>query len=179
MLVDLQQGFDAPSWGRRNNPALEARVGDLLCAWRASDRPVIHAKHMSTDPASPLRPGQPGNELKPEVAPLPGELVIEKIVHSCFIGTMLECALRRIGYDALVVAGMTTNHCVSTTVRMAADLGFTAWVVSDATAAFDRVGPDGATYAAEQVHRMALSDLHDEFATVIDTRDVMAAARHS
>ena len=61
LIIDVQNGFDDPYWGRRNNPQMEARIVDLLSAWRASKRPVIHAKHMSVDPISPLRPGQSGN----------------------------------------------------------------------------------------------------------------------
>jgi len=160
LLLDVQQGFDAPTWGRRNNPEMEDHIADLLDAWRSTHRPVIHLKHMSTDPSSPLRPDHPGNEFKVETAPAPGERVIEKRVHSGFIGTTLEAELRATGYDTLVIVGLTTNHCVSTTARMAANLGFDTWVVSDATATFDRMGPDGIRYPAELVHAMALSDLH-------------------
>jgi nicotinamidase-related amidase len=175
LIIDVQQGFDEPSWGRRNNPQMEARISELLNAWRASNRPVIHAKHMSVDPTSPLRPGQPGNDFKAEVTPMPGESVVEKRVNSCFIGTPLEAELRRRGHDSLVIVGMMTNHCVSTTTRMAGNLGFAAWVVSDATATFDRVGPDGVSYPAEQIHAIALSDLHGEFGAVVDTATVLAA----
>jgi nicotinamidase-related amidase len=175
LVVDLQRGFDDPRWGRRNNPSLEQRVSDLLGAWRTAGRPVLHVRHMSTDPASPLRPGQPGNEFKREAAPVAGEAVIEKRVNSAFIGTPLEADLRRAGCRGLVIVGLTTNHCVSTTARMAGNLGFATWVVSDATAAFDRVGPDGVAHRAEQIHAITLSDLHGEFATVADTGAVLAA----
>lgn len=177
LIIDAQQGFDEPVWGRRNNPQMEARIAELLLAWRTSRRPVIHARHMSADPTSPLRPGQPGNDFKAGLTPIPGEAVIEKRVNSCFIGTSLEADLRRCGHDTLIIAGLTTNHCVSTTTRMAGNLGFTAWVVSDATATFDRVGPDGIEYPAEQIHAIALCDLHGEFATVVDTETVIAATR--
>ena len=113
------------------------------------------------------------------MSPNPGESVIEKRVNSCFIGTTLEGDLRRRGLGTLVIAGLTTNHCVSTTSRMAGNLGFTVWVVSDATATFDRVGPDGIEYPAEQIHAIALCDLHGEFATVVDTCTVVAASRRS
>jgi nicotinamidase-related amidase len=175
LLVDLQLGFDHPRWGRRNNPAMEERASELLSAWRLTGRPMVHVRHMSTDPRSPLRPGQPGNDFKPEAAPIAGEAVIEKRVNSAFIGTSLEADLRRSGCRDLVVAGLTTNNCVSTTVRMAGNLGFSTWVVSDATATFDRVGPDGVGRFADQVHAMALSDLHGEFATVVDTEAVIYA----
>src|SRR5215831_10633082 len=94
LVIDVQQGFDDPSWGRRNNPGLEERVAELLDAWRAARRPVIHARHMSTLPTSPLRPGQAGNDFKAEAAPRPDELVFEKRVNSCFIGTALDPHLR-------------------------------------------------------------------------------------
>lgn len=175
LIIDVQQGFDEPSWGRRNNPRMEERITELLTAWRTSKRPVIHARHMSVDPISPLRPGQSGNDFKAEGTPMPGETVIEKRVNSCFIGTSLEADLRQRGSDTLVIAGLTTNHCVSTTARMAGNLGFAAWVVSDATATFDRVGPDGIEHSAELIQSIALSDLHGEFATVADTKTVIAA----
>jgi nicotinamidase-related amidase len=175
LVVDLQQGFDEPRWGRRNNPHLEQRASELLRAWRATGRPVVHVRHMSTDPSSPLRPGQPGNAFRPETAPVAGEAVIEKQVNSAFIGTSLEIDLRSAGCRGLVIVGLTTNHCISTTARMAGNLGFLTWVVSDATATFDRVGPDGLEHRAEQIHAIALSDLHGEFATVVDTAAVVAA----
>ena len=179
LIVDLQVGFDEKRWGRRNNPSLEQRASELVRAWRSTGRGIVHVRHMSTDPLSPLRPGQAGNEFKPETAPRPGEAVIEKRVNSAFIGTSLEADLRRSGCGGLVILGLTTNHCVSTTARMASNLGFATWVVSDATAAFDRVGPDGVVYPAEQVHAMALSDLHGEFATVVDAATLMAALKTS
>jgi nicotinamidase-related amidase len=175
LMIDLQQGFDDKRWGPRNNPLLEARASELLHAWRAAGRPVVHVRHMSEEPASPLRPGQRGNEFKPETAPIKGEMVVEKRVNSAFIGTSLEDSLRRGGCRALVIAGLTTNHCVSTTARMTGNLGFQTWVVSDATATFDRVGPDGIAHSAADVHSMALSDLHGEFATVVDTATIIDA----
>jgi nicotinamidase-related amidase len=173
LVIDLQQGFDDPCWGRRNNPHMEERASALLQAWRAAGAPVVHVRHMSTDPASPLRPGQPGNEFKARTAPLGGEVVIEKRVNSAFIGTTLEADLRRAGCGSLTIVGLMTNHCVSTTARMAGNLGFETTVVSDATATFDRVGPDGVHHQAEQIHAVALSDLHGEFATVLDTAAVL------
>jgi nicotinamidase-related amidase len=177
LVVDMQQGFDDPVWGRRNNPHLEERVTELLDTWRTTGRPVFHAKHMSTSSRSPLRPGQPGNDFQAFARPRAKELVIEKTVNSCFIGTLLEADLRSRGCHTLVVAGLTTNHCVSTTVRMAGNLGFTTWLPADATATFDRVGPDGVHYTAEQIHAIALSDLHEEFASVTQTDQILDAVK--
>ena len=167
LLIDVQQAFDSPSWGRRNNPDAEAAVARLLAAWRAAGWPVLHVQHLSALPASTLRPGQPGVAFKPEALPLGAEPVFQKGVNSAFIGTGLEAYLRDRGIPALVVAGLTTNHCVSTTTRMAGNLGFETFVVADATAAFDTLGPDGVLYPAETVHAVSLASLHGEFATVV------------
>lgn len=174
LLIDIQTGLDDPRWGQRNNPDAEQRMLDLLLAWRTRGAPVIHVQHMSTSPGSPLRPGLPGNALKPGFAPLPGEPLFRKTVNSAFIGTDLEAHLRRAGIGALVCIGLTTDHCVSTTVRMAGNLGFDTVVVSDATATFDRTGPDGARHAAADMHRLALASLHGEFARVRTSAEVLA-----
>jgi len=173
LVIDVQQGLSEPRWGARNNPEAEQRIAELLQAWREAHRPVIHVQHMSLSPDSPLRPGHPGNAFKPEATPLSDEPVFQKQVNSAFIGTELEAYLRSHGIGALVFAGLTTDHCVSTTVRMAANLGFTATVVADATATFERIGPDGEHYSADQMHRLALASLYGEFATVCWSRELL------
>lgn len=176
LVVDVQKGMDVYAKEyNRNNPHLERNIARLQSAWRESGRPVIHVQHLSTEANSPLRPGQPGVEIKDEVKPLSGEPVVQKSVSSAFIGTTLEKDLRRRGVTTLVVVGMQTNMCVSTTARMAGNLGFTTYVVSDATATFDNTGPDGKRYGSELLHNVALADLHGEFSTVIDTNTALAA----
>lgn len=176
LVVDVQKGMDVYAKEyNRNNPNLERNIARLQSAWRKSGRPVIHVQHLSTEASSPLRPGQPGVEIKDEVKPLSGEPVVQKSVSSAFIGTTLEKDLRRRGVTTLVVVGMQTNMCVSTTARMAGNLGFTTYVVSDATATFDNTGPDGKRYGSELLHNVALADLHGEFSTVIDTNTALAA----
>ncbi len=174
LVIDVQQGLDDPYWGARNNPDAETTMASLLAAWRQSSWPVIHVQHMSKNPHSPLRPELPGNAIKPEVEPVPGEPVFQKDVNSAFIGTTLEAHLRREGIRALVMVGLTTDHCVSTTARMAANLGFDVIVVEDATATFERMGPDGVAYSAEQMHRLALASLHEEFGQVQSAAEVLA-----
>jgi nicotinamidase-related amidase len=176
LLIDVQQGFDEPRWGLRNNPDAEQRIGELLAAWRAATRPVIHVQHLSLEPDSPLRESSAGHAFKDIARPRPGEAVFRKHVNSAFIGTGLEAHLRARGITSLVVAGLTTDHCVSTTTRMAGNLGFDVVVVEDATATFGRRGPDGAQYDADLMHRVALASLHGEFAQVRSTREVLQAS---
>lgn len=176
LVVDVQKGFDTLNETlHRTTPALERNIARLLEAWRSQGRPVVFVQHLSRLVDSPLRPNQPGVEIKDEVRPLPAEPVVQKSVSSAFIGTSLEAQLRAAGRRALVITGMQTNMCVSTTARMAGNLGFDTYVVSDATATFDNTGPDGRHYPAQQLHDVALADLHGEFATVLDTASVLAA----
>lgn len=179
LLIDVQRGFDGhlDYWGARNNPGAEANVARLLAAWRESGRPVLHTRHDSVNPRSPLFPGQPGNDFKDEARPVPGETVVAKSVNSGFIGTGLEAELRARGIGTLVVAGLVTEHCVSTTARMAGNLGFTTFVVADASAALEHTGPDGRVWDAETVHAVSLATLSEEFATIVDTDAMVEAAK--
>lgn len=173
IVVDVQEGMTDPRCGERNNPQAESNISRLLAAWRSSGRPVRHVVHDSLESDSVFRPGLPGNAIQAVAVPEPAEPVYRKNVNSAFIGTSLEKDLRQEGIDTLVIVGLTTNHCVSTTVRMAGNLGFTTFVVSDATAAFAGRTVDGSPRPAEAVHAGALGDLNEEFATVIDTAEVL------
>ena len=176
IVVDVQQGFLDPSWGPRNNPEAESNVARLIAAWRRGGRPIHHVHHASRSVLSSFYPGTPGHAPRPEATPEPGEPVHLKAVNSAFIGTSLEHDLREQGLETLVIVGLTTNHCVSTTVRMAGNLGFTTFVAEDATATFDRLGLDGQTRPAVEVQAAALSDLSGEFATVLCTDEIIKAA---
>lgn len=176
ILIDWQQGFDdLDYWGNRNNPDAENNGKKLLDHWRTSGWPVFHAKHDSTEPQSRLHPAHPGNAFKPELSPVDGEPVYGKNVNSALIGTRLEADLRARGISRLVLCGITTDHCVNTTTRMAANLGFDATIAADACATFDRKLPDGRIFAAELVHDVALASLNEEFAAVKTVAEIIAA----
>ncbi len=173
ILVDIQTGFDDPKWGPRNNPDAEINAGRLLRAWRSSGRPVYHIRHASRLENSPLNPAREGFRFKSIVQPQPGEPVLTKDVNSGFIGTNLESELRSRGVSQVVVVGLTTPHCISTTTRMAGNLGFETYLVSDATAAFALTGPDGVCHDAETIHRVSLATLHEEFAEILTTKELL------
>lgn len=175
IVVDVQQGFLDPTWGPRNNMDAESNIARLIAAWRRTGRPIRHIHHSSRSPTGSFYQGTPGHEVKPEATPIAGEPIHLKEVNSAFIGTSLEYDLRAEGSDTLVIVGLTTNHCVSTTVRMAGNLGFATYVVEDATATFDRQGLAGETRPAAEVHAAALSDLSEEFAVVVRTGEVLHA----
>lgn len=175
--IDVQQGFDFAPWPSRNNPSMEANGLRLLDAWRHAGLPLIHVRHDSVMEGSSLAPGHPGNAHRPGYAPREGEPVVTKSVNAAFIGTDLDLRLRRLGIDTVVLFGISTDMCVSTTARVAANLGYRTVVVGDACACFDLKDADGTVIPADAIQRAHLATLRAEFATVMDTREVIAALR--
>jgi len=176
LIIDVQNAIDDPSWGNdRNNPDAEANIARLLARWRARGWPLFHIRHVSRDPRSTYRPGQPGCDFKPEVMPRPEELVVEKSTNSAFIGTSLEADLRAAGVSEVVIVGVITNNSVEATARMSGNLGFPTIVVSDATATFGRLDYNGVWRASEEVHAMSLANLEGEYARILSTDRVLSA----
>ncbi|MED1408765.1 MULTISPECIES: cysteine hydrolase family protein [Bacillus] len=174
IIIDVQEAFNLPYWGMRNTLFAEDNMRSLLEEWRRKELPVIHIQHVNKENVeSMLHPDAKTVRFKEEVRPILGEIIIQKSVNSAFIGTNLEEQLREKGCKSVVIVGLTTNHCVETTTRMAGNLGFSTYLVSDATATFNRKGLDGKEYSAEDIHNMTLVNLHDEFATIVTTKEVL------
>ena len=175
MVIDLQKAIDHPSWGRRNNPACEKVVARLLAAWRQHRMPIVHIRHDSVEASSTYRPGQPGHAFKPETAPLAGEPVMGKTTASAFVGTGLEAWLHERGFQTLVLTGVITSNSVETTARMAGCLGFKTYVVADGCFTVDKRDLAGELHPAERVHALSLANLEGEYATVVESGEVLAA----
>jgi nicotinamidase-related amidase len=171
ILIDIQKGFQNVAYwgGQRNNLSAEKNASELLKLWRENDLPIFHIKHCSSNPASPLNEANEGNEFNDLVKPTNNEPVVKKNVNSAFIGTSLKEQLDKAAITKLVIVGLTTDHCVSTTTRMAGNFGFDTFLVSDATATFNKKGLDGQNYSAELIHETSLASLNGEFATVVTT----------
>ncbi|KAL5318694.1 hypothetical protein ACEPPN_013758 [Leptodophora sp. 'Broadleaf-Isolate-01'] len=195
ILIDVQQGLTHPThWGpSRSNPSFERNAESLLASYRklissspCSSQPrhkIIHVQHSSLSPTSPLHPSAPGFAFQTFAQPINDEIVIVKTVNSSFIGTNLEEILREhfAGEPGkLYLAGLTTDHCVNTTTRMAGNLKVAdgkggeegeVVFVEDATAAW-RKGVGDEWFDAEVVHRVHTESLR-EFATIEKTEGVV------
>ncbi|MEC5241012.1 cysteine hydrolase family protein [Bacillus mycoides] len=174
IIIDVQEAFNLPYWGVRNNLLAEENMKSLLEEWRKRKLPVFHIQHVNKENVQSMFYQHVETvNFKEEVQPMPDEIIIQKSVNSAFIGTNLEEQLREQNCNTVVIVGLTTNHCVETTTRMAGNLGLTTYLVSDATATFNRKGLDGTEYSAEDIHNMTLVNLHDEFAKIVTTEGVL------
>jgi len=151
LIIDMQKAFDNPIWGERNNPQAEHQALRVLEYFRKHALPVLHVQHISDNP-------QP---------------VFQKTVNSAFIGTNLETYLRKNQICHLIVVGLTLPHCVSTTTRMAANLGFRVTLLADATASFTLSNKNGQTISPETIHEINLLSLQDEFAQILTTKEFL------
>jgi nicotinamidase-related amidase len=142
---------------------LEAAIGPvqaLLGLWRAQGWPVVHTRESHAPDLSDCPPakrergqpslrigdpgpmgrllvrGEPGCDIVPAVAPWPGECVIDKPGKGAFYATALQAHLQSLGVTQLVVAGVTTEVCVQTTLREANDRGYDCLLVEEATASY-------------------------------------------
>lgn len=176
ILIDIQKGHDEEDFygGDRNNRNAEKNCSHLLNIWRKAHLPIFHIQHSSQNSDSPLFHSKPGFQIKDEVKPIDGEPIIVKRANNAFLNTNLNKLLVKKNIKTLVIVGMTTNHCISSTARMASDLGYNTIIVSDATACFDRVGITGIKYPAELIHQTTLASLKGEIAKIIDTNDLEA-----
>jgi len=177
VVVDVQKAIDDPKWGPRNNPDAENVIAQLLTAWRNAAAPIFHVRHDSTIPGSTYRPGQSGNDFKPEVAPIGGEPIIVKQTNSAFIGTGFEWRLRREGHHKLLIVGVITNNSLEATVRNAGNLGFEVFVVGDACWTVDKVDLNGRRWLAEDVHALSLANMNGLYATIVDLETAISWAK--
>ncbi|MEK4922704.1 cysteine hydrolase family protein [Cytobacillus sp. FSL R5-0569] len=177
IIVDVQKAFDDNKWGERNNLNAEENMSKILTIWRKKGWQVIHIQHKSDQPPSLFHPANEGFSIKECVEPISGEEVITKKVNSSFIGTNLEGFLKSNELKSVVIVGLTTPHCVSTTTRMSGNLGFNTYLISDATAAFALKDHHNNCYDAETIHNISLATLNEEFATILTTEQLIKAIK--
>jgi nicotinamidase-related amidase len=163
LVVDVQRGIlDIPDLARREriNQALDQTVGrirELIKRARAASVPVIYVQHDGS-PGHRLEPKTMGWEIRSEIAPQSGELVVHKRACDAFFETPLAAELATAGIRQLVVCGCMTQFCIDTTVRRAVSLGHDVILASDG-----HMTADTPTIPFEQIieHHNALLDGFD------------------
>lgn len=155
LVYDMQVGILGQI---KDGPAILAKVKQLVASARAAGMRVFFMRHLSlpkeaagisqlrmamawqrVSKVADVRPwflrDAPGFQLAPELAPLPSEVIFDKITMSAFEGTPLDIALRDCGIHSFLIAGVATEIGIEPTVRHGADLGYIPIVVADACGA--------------------------------------------
>jgi nicotinamidase-related amidase len=171
--IDMQRGFDEASWPKRWNAACESNGRLILDAWRKVENKIIHVRHDSVVPGSTLSPQHAGNRFRDGFAPLDGEDTVSKSVNAAFIGTDLDLRLRRHQTGTVVVFGISTDMCVSTTIRVGSNMGWKMLLIEDACDCFELPAIDGTIIPAAQVHAAHVATLKMEFCTVMSTQELL------
>lgn len=175
ILIDWQTEYREGPLALVGVEAAIAQAARLLAAVRASGGRVVHVAHAGR-PGGVLDRAAPRGAVVAEVAPRPGEPVVEKRRVSAFVETDLLAHLPDPGTAPLIVAGLMTHNCVSSTVREAADRGFPVTVVADACATRDLPGADGGVLEAATLQTASLAALSDRCARIASLAGLLGGA---
>ena len=174
VIIDAQNEYVSGRLPLTGVAAALSRLAELLAAARAAGAPIIHIAQKGR-PGGLFDPESPNFQFAAQAAPRAGEAVVEKPLPNAFAKTDLDAKLQATGKKTLVIAGFMTHMCVSATTRSALDHGYTVTVASDAVATRNLPDPlGGGDLTAEQVHRTALAELADRFATVAPVAEIKA-----
>jgi ureidoacrylate peracid hydrolase len=191
LLIDFTNDFVHPEGqaavigGRDLGPARSVlpAAAALLAAARAAGATVVHCQHTTLRDGASDSPvwrdarsragysapqicldGTWGQEIVAELAPAPGDHVVQKYRYGAFTGTRLELLLRSLGITTVVCAGVSTNVCVDTTAREAFAREFSVVLAADACASWDMT-----------LHDATLRTAAQRFAVVADTAAIREA----
>jgi biuret amidohydrolase len=157
LVYDMQVGIASQL---PHGPEVTARIAEVLAPAREGGYRVFFSRHTSLpkelmgvsqlrqamawqrvdkveDVVSPFPPEASQTQIVPELSPLPGEAVSDKIAMSAFEGTFLDVALRDLGINSFAICGIATEVGIEPTVRHGADLGYIPVVIEDACGAGD------------------------------------------
>jgi nicotinamidase-related amidase len=172
LLIDVQNDyFPGGAYALAGIEAASANAAELLARFRDAGLPLIHVRHEFASNTAPFfRPGTPGADIHPSVAPAAGEAVITKHAVNAFQGTDLKQRLDALGVDQLVIAGAMSHMCIEGATRAAADLGYECRVIHDACATRDQEWI-GRVVPAADVHAASMSALGFAYADVVALKD--------
>ncbi len=173
IVINAQKALHFSSQRKRSNLKAEENILALLKYWRKQGWPVLHVKHLSMCEESVFHKNSSGSQFIAGFEALAGELVIEKQKASAFVKTSLEKKIHTLKAPSIVLTGFTAGECIDATARQASDLDIPTFVIADATATFDLVGPTGKVHKAEKVHRATMAHLHAGFVDVIETASAL------
>lgn len=178
IVIDFQmEYFNGAAPGKLpipDGPKAMAQANRLIAFADAHDMPVIHIQHLGAAGSALFAAGSAFAEFHPDISPAPHHVVVQKTTASSFASTDLHQRLQAQGIKTLIVCGLMTHMCISTTTRDARPLGYQVIVAADACATRDIAAWDGRDVVAHaDIHRATLTALSDNFADVLVTSRIV------
>jgi nicotinamidase-related amidase len=136
LVIDVQVGNFEENSPVYNGDELLSTIVGLIHQARAGAIPVLYIQHCGPEGAID-QPDTPGWEIHPAIAPIKGEVVVQKRNPDAFQDTSLQRELQSMGIKKLIIAGLQTEYCVDTTCRRAYSLGYDVILVKDAHSTWD------------------------------------------
>jgi nicotinamidase-related amidase len=144
LIIDVQKAILDGAGSAARQPILDRALDDVVARLqslqqkaRTAGVPVVVVQHDDQGDHR-LAKGQPGWELRPEIAPLPGEALVHKTACDAFFETSLQDELKKRGITHLVIGGCMTQYCVDTTTRRAVSMGYDVTLLGDGHMTGDR-----------------------------------------
>jgi len=172
VLIDLQNEYVGGPIALPDANGAIASAGRLLARARENGTPIFHIAHKGRPGGLFDRTADRG-AIVSALAPLPGEPVIEKGLPNAFAGTDLQARLAATGRKNVILAGLMTHMCVSSTARAGLDLGYRITVDANSCATRDLPDGRGGSIEAATIHDVALAELSDRFAIIARGDDAL------
>jgi nicotinamidase-related amidase len=172
VLIDLQYEYLAGPIALPDARRAIANAARLLARARAAGTSIFHIAHKGRPGGLFDRAAERG-AIVTELAPLPGEPVIEKSLPNAFAGTDLQVRLAAALRKEIIVAGFMTHMCISSTARAGLDLGYRITVDANSCATRDLPDGRGGSIPAATIHEVALVELSDRFAIIARGDDAL------
>ncbi len=175
LVVDVQDSFKLGArWERRNNRQFEHNVAALVDAYRRAELPVLFFLHSDPDPG--FETTSPHYKLMEFLKPKAGEPLFHKTTRNCFTSTALGPYLLEKGVRRVAVTGIQMEQCCETTTRVAADLGYAADFVIDATLTFPipNLEEPGKELGVEAILERTTYALRGRFARIVTTAKLVS-----
>ncbi|WP_026679259.1 cysteine hydrolase family protein [Fictibacillus gelatini] len=163
LIVDVQNAMFDEANPIYDGTQLLKNLEDVIQRARAANIPVFFVQHNDEE----FKTGTPAWEIHPAIAPIKGDVVIQKRTPDSFHGTELYEKLQAERIKHLVIAGNQTEYCIDTTCRRAFSLGFHVTLVKDAHRTWD-----SGTLSAKQIIAHHNQVLGNAFATLMETKEI-------
>ncbi|RJF99883.1 cysteine hydrolase family protein [Noviherbaspirillum saxi] len=175
IVIDFQmEYFDGGRLPIPDGKAAMSRARQLVDFGDRHGIAVIHVQHLGPAGGALFPKDSDRAAFHADMAPRPQHLLVQKTTASSFASTDLHQRLQARGIKTLVLCGLMTHMCISTTARDAKPLGYQVLVAGDACATRDIEAWDGGIIGHAELHRAALTEISDAFGEVVPTDSVLA-----